>query len=106
MRTLLFLALTLIASFSLTACGWIGPYQRPLHHGHQFEVEQIERLQPGMSPTQVVQILGTPLLPSERTDAELILSYPLDLGDRQTEIWQLTFVNEQLQEFDLPESFE
>lgn len=102
MRTLLFLALTLIASFSVVGCALIGPHQRPLHQGHQFDAEQLAQLRVGQSSAEVRQLLGTPLLPVERQAEQLTLTYPLDAGDRDIRLLQLTFVSDQLQPFELP----
>lgn len=97
MRTLLFTSLLVIASFSLSACGVLKPYQTPLHQGHQLSDEQLDALEVGLSPTQVRSLLGSPLLPAEIQAQQEIWFYPLDQGDRQTGMLRLVFEQSQLQ---------
>lgn len=69
------LSLLFVASASLAACGslngasnniasWVTPYKIDVVQGNFVSKEQAAAVQPGMSRTQVRDILGTPLLAS------------------------------------------
>lgn len=69
------LSLLFVASASLVACGslngashniagWVTPYKIDIVQGNFVSKEQAAALKPGMSRTQVRDILGTPLLTS------------------------------------------
>lgn len=54
--------------FVLTGCGWTSPIQRlgahkiDIQQGNLVTSEMLAKLKPGMTPSQVRYVLGTPLL--------------------------------------------
>jgi outer membrane protein assembly factor BamE len=64
-----FLFLPLILSLPLTGCsGWsnpidkLSPYKIDIQQGNVINQEMLDKLKPGMTPSQVRFILGTPLV--------------------------------------------
>jgi outer membrane protein assembly factor BamE len=55
--------ITLTAALLLSSgCSYFGVYKRDLPQGNLVTAGMVERLQPGMSRNQVVNVMGTPLL--------------------------------------------
>ncbi|WP_372611948.1 outer membrane protein assembly factor BamE [Halomonas sp.] len=55
--------ITLTAALVLSSgCSYFGVYKRDLPQGNLVTAGMVERLQPGMSRNQVVNVMGTPLL--------------------------------------------
>jgi outer membrane protein assembly factor BamE len=69
---------------SISACSILQPYQPSLGQGNFLRESQVEQLEVGQTPKQVMLLLGTPLLTGELTDRRWIYpTYEDDLGYKQ-----------------------
>jgi outer membrane protein assembly factor BamE len=69
---------------SISACSILQPYQPTLGQGNFIRESQVEKLELGQTPKQVMLLLGTPLLTGELTSQRWIYpSYEEDLGYNQ-----------------------
>jgi outer membrane protein assembly factor BamE len=69
---------------SISACSILQPYQPTLGQGNFIRESQVEQLELGQTPKQVMLLLGTPLLTGELTDQRWIYpTYEEDLGYNQ-----------------------
>ena len=69
---------------SISACSILQPYQPTLGQGNFIRESQLEQLELGQTPKQVMLLLGTPLLTGELTDQRWIYpTYDDQLGYKQ-----------------------
>lgn len=62
MKKTIFLLSTL---FTLSACSLLpAPYKAPVEQGNVIKTEQVQQLQIGMTESQVMYVLGTPMVQS------------------------------------------
>lgn len=81
-RTLL---LTLALGFSLTLTGCIKPYQIPIQQGNIITSTDAAKIHTGMTPNQVVAILGQPVL-TNIYDSNLVYVYTYLPGKNKTTV--------------------
>jgi outer membrane protein assembly factor BamE len=56
------ISLALIISFTLTGCSFFRPHKLDIVQGNVMTDENVSRLHPGMSESQVKVIMGTPVM--------------------------------------------
>lgn len=85
----------------LAGCGgWsnpierISPYKVEIQQGNAISQEMLARLKPGMTPSQVRFVLGTPLLVDPFRDNRWDYVYRLQKGDKLLEQRRVTIVFE------------
>ncbi len=79
------LFILLILTLSLTACGWLAPHKRGIQQGNLLDIEAVEQLQVGMSQSQVLYLLGTPLLTQPGNPNQWDYVYQLRRGEALVE---------------------
>ncbi|MBH8581086.1 outer membrane protein assembly factor BamE [Halomonas pacifica] len=86
-------ALTLVSG-----CSYFGVYKRDLPQGNLVEQSVVERLQPGMSRSQVRQLMGSPLLeaPFDADQWDYVFRLDKAYGGVEQRRVTLTFVNDRL----------
>ncbi|GKW49674.1 outer membrane protein assembly factor BamE [Halomonas sp. NCCP-2165] len=86
-------ALTLVSG-----CSYFGVYKRDLPQGNLVEQSTVERLQPGMSRSQVRQLMGSPLLeaPFDADQWDYVFRLDKAYGGVEQRRVTLTFVNDRL----------
>lgn len=86
-------ALTLVSG-----CSYFGVYKRDLPQGNLVEQSAVERLQPGMSRSQVRQLMGSPLLeaPFDADQWDYVFRLDKAYGGVEQRRVTLTFVNDRL----------
>lgn len=99
------LLLTVSSAGFLAGCGsWsnpiertmdrISPYRVEIQQGNAISQEMLARLKPGMTPSQVRFVLGTPLLVDPFRDNRWDYVYRLEKGGRLLEHRRVTIVFE------------
>lgn len=90
--------------FLVTGCGWTNPIQRlgahriDIQQGNYVTSEMLAKLKPGMTPSQVRFVLGTPLLVDPFHENRWDYVYRLERGGQLKENRRVTvvFENERL----------
>jgi outer membrane protein assembly factor BamE len=92
----------LVLSVLLSACGsWrnpierISPHKIPVQQGNAIAQEQLAKLKPGMSPSQVRFVLGTPLLVDPFRNDRWDYVYRLEEGNKPVQQRRITVVFEE-----------
>ncbi len=95
------LPVALLLMGSLAGCGgWsnpigrISPYKIEIQQGNSISQDMLARLKPGMTPSQVRFVLGTPLLVDPFRDNRWDYVYRLQQGDKLLEQRRVTIVFE------------
>jgi len=91
----------LVLSVLLSACGtWrnpierISPHKIPVQQGNAISQEQIAKLKPGMSPSQVRFVLGTPLVVDPFRNNRWDYVYRLEEGSKPVQQRRVTVIFE------------
>ena len=95
------LSLSLLSAGFLAGCGsWshplerISPYRVEIQQGNAISQDMLDRLKPGMTPSQVRFVLGTPLLVDPFRNDRWDYIYRLEKGGRLIEHRRITVVFE------------
>lgn len=95
------LPLVVLLTGTLAGCGgWsnpierISPYKAEIQQGNAISQEMLARLKPGMTPSQVRFVLGTPLLVDPFRDNRWDYVYRLQKGGKLLEQRRVTIVFE------------
>ncbi len=78
-------------AMSITGCSILKPYEAELGQGNFIREEQIDQLEVGQTPKQVLFLLGTPLLTGEARETRW--NYPLKDEQSGYEILSIQFEN-------------
>ncbi|TDO15368.1 MULTISPECIES: outer membrane protein assembly factor BamE [Halomonas] len=87
-----------VALLMISGCSYIGVYKRDLPQGNLVTEAMVEQLRPGMSRSQVIDLMGSPLLEAPFDANEWDYVYRLDKaygGVKQRRV-TLTFQGERL----------
>lgn len=103
-RLLATIALPLLAALALGACSSIptpefpGVYKIPISQGNIITQEMIDQLEPGMTPRQVIYVMGSPLVrdPYHQDRWDYVFNYQPGGGERGQERVTLYFEDERL----------
>lgn len=103
-RLLTSIALPLLATLALGACSSIptpqfpGVYKIPISQGNIITQEMIDQLEPGMTPRQVIYVMGSPLVrdPYHQDRWDYVFNYQPGGGERGQERVTLYFEEERL----------
>lgn len=98
------LAATLLAALLLAGCSSIptpqfpGVYKIPIAQGNIITQDMIDQLEPGMTPRQVIYVMGSPLVrdPYHQDRWDYVFNYQPGGGERGQERMTLYFENERL----------
>lgn len=69
---------------TLTGCVFPGVYKVPVQQGNIVTQDMLNQLQPGMTPTQVEYVMGTPVLKTTLTPTIWHYQYSLEEDDEIT----------------------
>lgn len=83
-------SIALIASLLVTACSILpSPYKVPVTQGNVLELEQVNKLQLGMTTTQVKFIVGSPAIQDPLTPNSWLYVFTAINTDNDTKISEL-----------------
>ncbi|ALO47135.1 outer membrane protein assembly factor BamE [Pseudohongiella spirulinae] len=107
-RFTLRLSLLSLISLWLTACSSLpvpqfpGVYKIPIAQGNIITQDMIDKLEPGMTPRQVIFVMGSPLVrdPFNQDRWDYVYNYQPGGGVRGQERITLYFENEQLMRYE------
>ena len=87
-----------IVGFILAGCSYLHPYRPNIQQGNVISANRVSQLQLGMSQTQVISIMGTPVLQNTFANNRLVYVYQLlpNHGTNVEKIVTLTFSNGRL----------
>jgi outer membrane protein assembly factor BamE (lipoprotein component of BamABCDE complex) len=70
--------LSLLLIFSLSSCSFFHVRKQTIEQGNHFTSEEVSQLRVGMSPGQVIAVMGNPALTSTLTPHQLVYVYTYD----------------------------
>ncbi|MBS0349869.1 MAG: outer membrane protein assembly factor BamE [Proteobacteria bacterium] len=95
MRLARFILLLPLAALSLSMSGCFLIYRPDIKQGNIIKLDQVAAIRPGMTPEQVVAILGNPVLENVFAPNQMVYVYTIQPGhgDYQAEQLRIFFEN-------------